>query len=294
MCIYNIGGGWGLGVKQFGLVTDSLIEVKILIVDHKGKGNGNGKGKSKGESVSKIVRASLTENPDLFYCIRGVVAPSCGIVLEYTAKIYPQAGFNFGRLDSRYVLPPPAILQQFGINENDLIKGIINEVVFSELAAEDFVSYCSFFRANAAVGASMTVGLSRVYSNYTNSSNFADIDSILGTNYLATKIDDLSISFFGSYTETSCTLDYVSGASTFDDSIPITGDINQCKDPAFLQVSTLLTYWDSRTWMYDTIQEFGEFSGNNEFGLDYIIEKTKDSICTDAIVDSFLQYGVVI
>mmetsp|Transcript_43146 Transcript_43146/g.53008 ORF Transcript_43146/g.53008 Transcript_43146/m.53008 type:complete len:633 (-) Transcript_43146:53-1951(-) len=284
------GGGWGLGIKQFGLVTDSLLEVKILIVDDKEKGNGKGKGKSKGQSVSKIVTASLTENPDLFYCIRGVVAPSCGIVLEYTAKIYPQEGFNFGRRSNNYVLPPPAILQQFGINENDLIKGIVNEIVLPELIEEDYLSIVSLFRAPIAVGSSMAIRMTRIYSNYTSiddiEASYAELDALLATKYLATKLD-ISISFFGSYTETVCTNDYTSGAATFDDSIPITGDINQCRDPAFLEVSTTNASLDGRTWMYDSFEEFATLLLDTEFGMDYIIQRTFDPICDTALSCGF-------
>ena len=233
------------------------------------------------------MRASLTENPDLFYCIRGVVAPSCGIVLEYTAKIYPQEGFNFGQTQSNYVLPPPAILQEFGINENDLIKGVINEVILPEQIQEDFLSLHTLIRGPAAVGSPMTIGLQRLYSNYTTIEDVvaseAAVDAILATNYLATKLEDRGVTLFGTYTQTLCTVDFVAGVTTLNDSIPVTGDINQCKDPEFLEVVTTLSFLDARTWMYDTFEEFGVFQANTEFGLDYIIEKTLDPICVNLI-----------
>ena len=290
--ITNIGGGWGLGVKQLGLVTDSLLKVKILIVDDERTRNGKAKGKSQGKSVSKIVTASLTENPDLFYCIRGVVAPSCGIVLEYTLKIYRQSSFKFAQTRNTYVLPPPSMLQQFGINENDLIKGIINEIVFPELIQENVLAIDTFFRGPSFNGSSMVISLQRGYSNYTSARNIKtsikNIDTLLTTNYLATKIDDLSLLFFGSYAEVNCINDFISGITTLNDSIAVMGNPNQCNDPQFLQVYTSNLSTDARVFLYDSFEEFGSLLDNSEFGIDYIIQKTFDPICDTALTCGFV------
>eukprot|EP00486_Rosalina_sp_Unknown_P003057 CAMPEP_0201578648 /NCGR_PEP_ID=MMETSP0190_2-20130828/25637_1 /ASSEMBLY_ACC=CAM_ASM_000263 /TAXON_ID=37353 /ORGANISM="Rosalina sp." /LENGTH=398 /DNA_ID=CAMNT_0048012075 /DNA_START=483 /DNA_END=1679 /DNA_ORIENTATION=- len=87
------GGGWGIGIRKYGMAMDNLVEAKVITVDNKKR--------------VKITRASLKENAELFYCIRGTIGPSCGIVVEYTLKIYEQNenGYTLTNIDTYGTTP---------------------------------------------------------------------------------------------------------------------------------------------------------------------------------------------
>eukprot|EP01084_Bolivina_argentea_P146620 256677_1 len=87
------GGGWGIGIRKYGLLTDNLLEAKVITY----KQNTNGK------YITNIKTASNEENSDLFFCIRGVGGPSCGIVIEYKLKIYQQKD-NFLYAENNFII----------------------------------------------------------------------------------------------------------------------------------------------------------------------------------------------
>ncbi|KAI9042671.1 FAD-binding oxidoreductase [Aspergillus affinis] len=63
-------GGSGPTARQWGLAVDHILEVEMVLAD------------------SQIVRASETENPDLFFAVRGAAA-SFGIITEFKVSTEP-------------------------------------------------------------------------------------------------------------------------------------------------------------------------------------------------------------
>lgn len=81
-------GGLGPTGRQWGLTLDQILEVEVVLAN------------------SSIVRASDTQNSDLFWAIRGAAA-GFGIVSEFKFRTHPEPGnnvqysFNFGALDAK-------------------------------------------------------------------------------------------------------------------------------------------------------------------------------------------------
>jgi FAD/FMN-containing dehydrogenase len=84
-----VGGGFGYLTGQYGLSIDNLVEATVVVAD------------------GRIVKASNTENPDLFWGIRGdnlmnslIVGggSNFGIVYEFVIKLHPHQGNCFGGL----------------------------------------------------------------------------------------------------------------------------------------------------------------------------------------------------
>jgi hypothetical protein len=67
----TLGGGFGWLSGRYGLTIDNLLSVKMVLAD------------------SSLVTASKTENPDLFWAVRGCGA-SFGVVTELTYQAYDQ------------------------------------------------------------------------------------------------------------------------------------------------------------------------------------------------------------
>lgn len=65
------GGGLGMILRKFGFSIDNLLEVKIVLAD------------------STTVRASKTENKDLFFALRGAGGGNLGIITDLTFQVYP-------------------------------------------------------------------------------------------------------------------------------------------------------------------------------------------------------------
>lgn len=65
-----LGGGIGLSCRNFGLVTDNLIELQMV------NANGN------------LLTANESENSDLFWALRGAGGGNFGIVTNYTFKLF--------------------------------------------------------------------------------------------------------------------------------------------------------------------------------------------------------------
>jgi FAD/FMN-containing dehydrogenase len=65
----TIGAGVGPLMGQYGLILDSLLSVKLIT------------------ATGKLVTASETENPDLFWAVRGAGA-NFGIIVSATYRVY--------------------------------------------------------------------------------------------------------------------------------------------------------------------------------------------------------------
>ncbi|KAL3472032.1 FAD binding domain protein [Aspergillus californicus] len=67
----SLQGGYGYYAPQHGVVLDTILAAKVVT------------------GVGEIVTTSRTENPDLFWAIRGA-GPNVGVVYEFTFQAYPQ------------------------------------------------------------------------------------------------------------------------------------------------------------------------------------------------------------
>lgn len=75
----TLGGGWGWLQGKHGLALDNLLSVEIVLAD------------------GSAVKASLTENPDLFWAVRGAGA-NFGVVTSLTFQLHPVGPLVVGGL----------------------------------------------------------------------------------------------------------------------------------------------------------------------------------------------------
>lgn len=67
---HALGGGWGFSSRKFGLVADNIVAAQMVLA------NGT------------VVTATATQNPDLFFALRGAGANSFGIVTQFTFRVH--------------------------------------------------------------------------------------------------------------------------------------------------------------------------------------------------------------
>jgi hypothetical protein len=66
----TLGGGLGYSMRSLGLTSDSLVSTQVVLAD------------------GQVVTASATENPDLFWAVRGGAGGNFGINIEFTWNAY--------------------------------------------------------------------------------------------------------------------------------------------------------------------------------------------------------------
>ncbi|KAE8386654.1 hypothetical protein BDV23DRAFT_187058 [Aspergillus alliaceus] len=75
----TLGGGYGWLTGSYGLIIDNLLSVKMVLAD------------------GRVVTASITDNTDLFWAVRGA-GQNFGVATEFVFKAYPQKNPVFGGL----------------------------------------------------------------------------------------------------------------------------------------------------------------------------------------------------
>ncbi len=73
----TLGGGWGLSCRHLGMTCDSLLTTEVVTAN------------------GEIVTASATENPDLFWAVRGAAGGNFGVHTSFTYKVVPTQDVTF-------------------------------------------------------------------------------------------------------------------------------------------------------------------------------------------------------
>jgi FAD/FMN-containing dehydrogenase len=76
----TLGGGWGFSCRHLGMTCDSLVSTEIVTAS------------------GDIVTASETENPDLFWAVRGAGGGNFGVHTGFTFRVVPAADVTVFRL----------------------------------------------------------------------------------------------------------------------------------------------------------------------------------------------------
>lgn len=90
----TLGGGMGWLMRKHGLSCDNLLSAEVVTAD------------------GQIRRASRTENPDLFWAIRGA-GHNFGVVTEFTYRLHPVGPAVFGGLTFYPLSRAPQILRSY-------------------------------------------------------------------------------------------------------------------------------------------------------------------------------------
>ena len=80
---YALGGGWGLSCRYLGLGCDNLVQLRLLNYE------------------GVVLTASDTENPDLYWALRGGGGGNFGVVTSMTFRLPPKVS-NVTLIDIRY------------------------------------------------------------------------------------------------------------------------------------------------------------------------------------------------
>jgi len=229
------GGGWGIGTRKYGLTIDNLVEAKVITVNHK--------------KQVQTKRASMSENSDLFYCIRGTIGPSCGIVVQWKLRIYEQ-----NPLYTLSNMNAIGITSSFYPQLDELI--VVNQSVSDENEDYFAITYHQqiVYESSPIISAATFV----FYDGdvITKESNFAQnvmsqIPNIGGIliNYRT---------FNGSYLYIRC----------IQNRLRYQSDVKLCDDNEYLKIFGEEPIGHQATsWLYDTKQEYDEFIEGNGYSL---------------------------
>ena len=190
-------------------------------------------------------KASLTKNSDLFFCIRGTIGPSCGIVVEWKLKIYEQNPlYTFSQINA--IGTTPTFYPLF--DELTIVNASVsdeNEDYFGITAHNKFVGQPALVSGT--------------------SFEFYDGDVItreaaFSQNVIAQipNIGGILIgyeSFSGSYVYIRCVRDAFGAGGLIDNK-----NVSDCNDQEYLRTYTESTVGlQGPGWLYDTKEEYDEF-----------------------------------